>query len=111
MKINDYQQKALETANNTLNMEEQILDCALGLTGESGEVADLIKKWKFQGHSLNFEHIAKELGDVAWYLAVMAWFCGYDLETVLKMNVQKLKNRYPDGFEKKKSICRKKGDI
>lgn len=56
-------------------------------------------------------HIAKELGDVAWYLAVTAHAIGYDLETVLQMNVDKLRNRYPNGFEKERSLHRQEGDV
>lgn len=56
-------------------------------------------------------HLAKELGDVAWYLAVTAHAIGYDLETVLQMNVDKLRNRYPNGFEKERSLHRQEGDV
>nr|DAJ97360.1 MAG TPA: NTP-PPase-like protein [Herelleviridae sp.] len=83
----------------------------LGLTGESGECADLVKKHLFQGHDLDKEHLAKELGDVAWYLAVSASAIGYDLETIFAMNVDKLKRRYPDGFDEYLSLHRCEGDI
>lgn len=55
MKINDYQDKALRTLNEDLTLNEKIVDCALGLAGEAGEVADDIKKWFAQGHELNFK--------------------------------------------------------
>lgn len=112
MNINEYQQLALKTANNLNDKKGLVVNGALGLTGESGEVADLIKKHLFQGHELDKEHLAKELGDVAWYLAITAYAIGYDLETIMKMNIDKLKKRYPNGhFEKNKSINRTKGDI
>ena len=57
------------------------------------------------------EHLAKELGDVAWYLAVAAQGLGYNLETILQMNVDKLMERYPNGFEVQRSEHRKEGDI
>ena len=57
------------------------------------------------------EHLAKELGDVAWYLAVSADALGYTLEEVLEMNVEKLRARYPEGFEIERSLTRKEGDI
>lgn len=69
------------------------------------------KKYRFQGHELDKAHLAKELGDVAWYLAVTAHAIGYDLETVLQMNVDKLRNRYPNGFEKERSLHRQGGDV
>lgn len=83
----------------------------MGLYGESGECVDMVKKYRFQGHELDKAHLAKELGDVAWYLAVTAHAIGYDLETVLQMNVDKLRNRYPNGFEKERSLHRQEGDV
>ena len=108
MTINDYQQEALRTATgNGYN----IANAAMGLSGEAGECTDIIKKHLFHGHELDKEHLAKELGDVAWYLAVCAHIIGYDLETVLQMNVDKLRKRYPYGFSEDKSRYRKEGDV
>ena len=106
MKINEYQMEALRTAG-----EADLVNGVLGLCGEAGECADLVKKHKFQGHELDAEHLAKELGDVAWYLAVSAYAIGYDLESVMKMNVEKLRSRYPDGFSSELSQHRKEGDV
>ena len=77
----------------------------------SGEAIDIVKKYLYQGHELNDNHLAKELGDVAWYIAATADALGYDLETILQMNIDKLKARYPDGFDVERSIHRKKDDI
>lgn len=101
MTINEFQEKALRTAG-TPNLENGVL----GLCGESGEVADIVKKHLFQGHELDTKHIAEELGDVAWYLSVSASAIGYKLEDILQMNVDKLLKRYPDGFDSEKSIHR-----
>lgn len=65
----------------------------------------------FQGHDIDIEHIAKELGDVAWYLAVGAYSIGYNLEEILQMNVDKLKARYPDGFSVDRSLHRAENDV
>ena len=112
MTINEYQTAALRTAQtDKLSASDLLLNSALGLCGESGEVADLVKKHRFQGHDIDVEHIAKELGDVAWYLAVGAYAIGYDLETILQMNVDKLKARYPDGFSADRSLHRVENDI
>ena len=112
MTINEYQTAALRTAQTDKFLaSDLLLNSALGLCGESGEVADLVKKHRFQGHDLDFEHIAKELGDIAWYLAVGAYSIGYDLETILQMNVDKLKARYPDGFSADRSLRRDKNDV
>ena len=112
MTINEYQAAALRTAQtDKLTARELLLNSALGLCGESGEVADLLKKYHFQGHNLDLDHVAKELGDIAWYLAVGAYSIGYDLEEILKMNVDKLKARYPDGFSTDRSLHRDKNDV
>ena len=112
MTINEYQAAALRTAQtDKLTARELLLNSALGLCGESGEVADLVKKHRFQGHDLDFDHIAKELGDISWYLAVGAYAIGYDLETILQMNVDKLKARYPDGFSVDRSLHRAENDV
>lgn len=107
MTINEYQKEALRTSSMNYENYGMIVNGALGLAGESGEVADIIKKSVFQGHALDTEHLAEELGDVAWYLAVTAHAIGYDLETVLQRNVDKLRKRYPDGFDPYKSVHRK----
>ncbi len=105
MTINEYQKLALRTANQV--GDTLIINGALGLCGESGEVADIIKKVYFQGHVLDKEKVIEELGDVAWYIAVMAHALETDLETVLTNNIEKLKRRYPDGFSEELSINRK----
>lgn len=79
--------------------------------GLVGECDDLLKKHLFQGHELDTEHLAKELGDVAWYLAICADAIGYDLETIFKMNIDKLAARYPEGFDSELSVHRKTEDI
>ena len=107
MTINQYQAEALRTASGG----NLLLNGVLGLTGEAGECADLLKKHLFQGHELDEEHLVKELGDVAWYLAVTAHALGYDLETILQMNVDKLWKRYPTGFDAARSQHRGENDV
>ena len=112
MTINEYQTAALRTAQtDKLTARELLLNSALGLCGESGEVSDLVKKHRFQGHDLELDHVAKELGDISWYLAVGAYSIGYDLEKILQMNVDKLKARYPDGFSTDRSLHRAENDV
>lgn len=110
MTINEYMHEALRTANG-LNEKDLLINGVMGLCGESGECVDLMKKHLFQGHELDTEHMAKELGDVAWYLAVSAYALGYDLESVLQMNVDKLRKRYPEGFDSNRSQHREEGDV
>lgn len=111
MTPNDYQQAALRTAPGYLPPERLLLNGLMGLNGEAGEAIDILKKHLFQGHELDTAHMAKELGDVAWYLAVSANAIGYDLETIMQMNVDKLKARYPDGFDTEHSLHRNQDDI
>ena len=112
MTINEYQTAALRTAQtDKLTARELLLNSALGLCGESGEVADIVKKHRFQGHDIDIDHIAKELGDVAWYLAVGAYAIGFDLERIFRMNKEKLEARYPNGFSTDRSLHRDKNDV
>ena len=111
MTINEYQQLALRTEPKIPESSQRLLNGLMGLNGEAGEAIDLLKKHLFQGHWLDEVHIAKELGDVAWYLAVSADALGYKLEDIFKMNIEKLKNRYPEGFDTENSVHRAKGDI
>ena len=103
MTINEYQKLAMTTLNPQLEKKDILINGVMGLCGESGEVIDLVKKHLAQGHELDKEQIAKELGDVAWYLAETAYAIGYDLEDVFQMNIEKLKKRYPEGFSAEKS--------
>ena len=100
MNINEYQELTSRTINKELNNDELLINAAMGLCGESGEVIDVVKKWYAHGHELDNEHLIKELGDVAWYLAVASTALGVKLEDVLKLNIEKLEKRYPDGFSK-----------
>ena len=100
---NDYQKKAMTTLNPELSKKDVLLNGVMGLCGEAGECIDLVKKHLHQGHPLDTEKLAKELGDVAWYLAETAWALDLPLEDILRGNLEKLKKRYPQGFDSEKS--------
>lgn len=110
MTMNEYQQLAQRTSN-THAPSAKVGNGLLGLCGEVGECADLWKKAIYQGHEFDRLHCAKELGDVLWYVAELAVGLGYTLEDVAQMNIDKLKARYPDGFDPEKSQHRKEGDV
>lgn len=110
MDMRKYQEEARRTSN-TKNREDKLLNAALGLSGEVGEVVDHIKKWKFQGHKLNKKEIIEELGDVLWYIGEMADGINADLGKIAENNIAKLQQRYPTGFEEAKSRNRKQGTI
>jgi NTP pyrophosphatase (non-canonical NTP hydrolase) len=93
----EYQDLAART-DGTYADDARLLNAILGLCGESGEIADHVKKSIFHGHDLDKEHLAKEFGDILWYVAQGCRALGYTLEEVMHMNIDKLKKRYPDGF-------------
>jgi len=107
MNINEYQKLAMTTLNPELNKRDILLNSVMGLCGESGEAIDLVKKHMMHGHDFDREKFAKELGDIAWYLAEAATAIDMNLEDILQMNIDKLKKRYPDGFNSENSIHRK----
>ena len=111
MTVNEYQDLAMTTLNPELSRRDVLINSVMGLCGESGEAIDIVKKWMAQGHELDKEHLAKELGDIAWYLAEAATALAIPLEDILQSNINKLKQRYPEGFETKRSQVRLEGDI
>ena len=102
MDFNEYQKLAMRTAGKA------DLACAgLGLTGEAGEVAYIIKKHLYHGHKLDVDAIKKEIGDCCWYAALTCEILGIDFNEIAQINIDKLKKRYPDGFSEEASINRK----
>lgn len=111
MNANEYQKQAMTTLNPDLNKKDVLINSVMGLCGESGEAIDIVKKWLAQGHELDKDHLAKELGDIAWYLAEAATALDLSLEEILQANIDKLKKRYPDGFDTERSMIRLSGDL
>ena len=103
---NEYQRQAMTLLNPALNRKDVLINGVMGLCGESGEAIDIVKKHLHQGHPLDKEKLAKELGDIAWYLAETAYALDIPLEQILRMNLEKLKNRYPEGFSTERSMNR-----
>ena len=88
-----------------------ILNACLGLSGEVGEFNDMIKKWIFHEKEFDVEHAKKEAGDIMWYLAMLCESFGWNLDEIMQMNVDKLKARYPDGFDVQRANNRAEGDV
>ena len=88
-----------------------LFDACLGLSGEVGELNDIVKKWIFHESNFNTEHMKKELGDVMWYVAMFCESMNWDLNEILSMNIEKLKMRYPEGFSVERANNRKVCDI
>ncbi len=106
MTINEYQKLAMTTLNPKLDKKDVLINGVMGLCGESGEAIDIVKKHLAQGHELDREKLIKELGDIAWYLAETATVLDVTLEEVLTRNIEKLKKRYPEGFDTERSLHR-----
>ena len=106
MTVNEYQKLAMKTLNPELRQKDVLINGVMGLCGESGEAIDIVKKWLAQGHDLDRERLAKELGEIAWYLAETAYALDIPLEDILKANIEKLAKRYPEGFAAERSIFR-----
>lgn len=106
MEFNKYQELSSRTANSDEKDRDLLTNFALGLTGEAGEVADLIKKYRFHGHQLDRDELIKELGDVLWYASQIAQLTAIGFDEVAESNIAKLMTRYPDGFNSADSIKR-----
>lgn len=106
MLINEYQDLACTTFNQKLEPKMALASLGLGLTGEAGEAADIIKKHVAHEHPLDVPKLTKEIGDVLWYAAVLSRQLGLTLEEVMEGNIAKLKARYPEGFSAARSLNR-----
>ena len=115
MNANEYQRQAMRTndgkatnrlLNKTTMADEDVggvINASLGLSGEVGELNDMIKKWIFHGKPLEEGELCKELGDILWYIAMFCESMSWDIEEVMQQNIEKLKKRYPEGFDIKRA--------
>lgn len=109
--LDAYQMEAMRTCSFHYDEQDKMMRHAVfGLCSESGEVAGILQK-VFQGHDFDKEHFKKELGDCLWMIAEACTSVGATLSEIANMNIQKLRERYPDGFDPEKSKNRKEGDI
>lgn len=111
MTFKQYQKETLRTASgmniaSLKDVNSYILNGVLGMNEEAGEAIGIVKKHIYQGHEFDKKHLAEEICDCVWYIAVTANGIGYTLEDIAKMNVEKLRKRYPNGFETERSINR-----
>lgn len=109
--LDSYQTLALTTANREGTAKTRLPNWSMGLAGESGELIDILKKHVYHGHALDMEAAKKELGDVLWYVAVLASELGFKLSEVAEANIEKLEKRYTNGFSREASINRAKEGV
>lgn len=88
-----------------------VLNAALGLSGEVGELNDMLKKWIFHEKQLDIDHAKKEVGDICWHLAMLYESFGWNLDEIMQINIDKLKTRYPEGFDTYRANHRQAGDV
>lgn len=84
----------------------RLIHASMGMSGETGEIMDTIKKTMMYGKELNLTNLKEECGDVLWYMSVMLHELGSSFEEVMEMNNAKLRKRYPQGFTEKDAIAR-----
>lgn len=106
-----YQKLAMRTCSIPYTKkEEMLMHATLGLTSEAGEAAGLLQK-VYQGHDFDKNHMMKELGDCLWMIAEACEALDLSMDDVMQANIEKLKARYPEGFDPQRSIHRRAGDI
>ena len=106
MTLDEYQVKAAQTINRDLSNNDLIINSGMGMSGESGEVNDRIKKWLYQGHDFDRDGIVNEAGDLLWYVAQLATAMDMSLAEIAERNIAKLRARYPAGFDAERIINR-----
>jgi NTP pyrophosphatase (non-canonical NTP hydrolase) len=98
MNLSEYQQIAKQTAKKDFKSPtEEIMCWGLGISGEGGDVASCIKKTFAHNKDVK-DGIKENLGDMLWYAAMICNFFEWNMDDVLKENVEKLKERFPNGF-------------
>lgn len=111
MDANEYQRLAGRTLIDRPDFEVtddelMIVWNAVGLAGEAGEVAELVKKGIFHQHGFDRAKLAKELGDVLWYVAALATRANLSMDDIMQANIDKLRQRYPSGYSPADSMRR-----
>lgn len=106
MDIREFQRVSTRTLNKELSKEQQVSNMIFGANGELGEVTDILKKHLYQGHRIDKQHLSEEIGDVMFYLVNLATLFNLEFEDILEGNINKLKARYPEGFDRERSIKR-----
>lgn len=105
MTFYEYQDKAARTQNGKLNRNQRLNHALFGMCSEVGEIHGLYQKM-FQGHPLNFSEVLDEVGDLMWFISELCDVLGVTMDDVAARNIEKLEERYPDGFDAEKSVHR-----
>lgn len=110
MQLNEYQKLAARTINPKNTDGENAMHALHGMIGELGELHSIYQKY-YQGHKMDYEHLMSEVGDLLWFIAEYCTIMKWELDVVAQKNINKLKARYPEGFNINRSLKRAEGDI
>ena len=105
MEFNEYQALAARTINGELTPIEMRLHALHLMASEVGEIHGIYQKG-YQGHEIAETELKKEVGDLLWGIAEYCTSHGWFLNEIASMNIEKLRKRYPDGFEASRSVNR-----
>lgn len=108
--FDEYQREAARTIGEDLMPFEVESHALHGMSAEIGEIHSLYQK-VYQGHEMDTEHLKKEMGDLLWFIAEHCTANDWSLSEIAQMNIDKLKARYPDGFDAQRSLNRAVGDV
>ena len=101
----EYQRMSKRTLpSEGVTRRDLLANMSMGLAGESGEVVDLLKKHLYQDHDLDVAKVSEEVGDLMWYVANLCNVMNIDMGDCMEANVDKLRRRYPNGFDAERSI-------
>ena len=105
MNINMYQQLAARTINPAISHIETLLHALHGMSAEVGEIHSIYQK-SYQGHEVDDDDLKAELGDLLWFCAEYCTAQGWDMEQICVKNIEKLRKRFPKGFDPERSLHR-----
>ena len=102
MRMNEYQQLAQRTINEKLDANEKMMHALHGMASEVGEIHGIYQK-SYQGHEIDGRELQKELGDLLWFIAEFCTAAEWSLGYIAHKNIEKLRKRYPEGFDAERS--------
>lgn len=109
MTMDEYQELAARTINRRLRKEEMLRHALFEMCAELGEIHSIYQK-VYQGHQIRNEDVKAEIGDLLWGIAEFCTVNKFSLDEIAAGNIEKLKKRYPDGFEPGRSLDREGED-
>ena len=110
MQLDEYQSLAARTINQELDRQQILHHALFEMSGEMGEISSIYQK-QLQGHEIDYSHLRKEIGDLLWGIAELCTVNGFSMNEIARTNIEKLKERYPDGFDPERSKHRAEGDV